>query len=97
VEDFTHLLAVDTAGNTYMWKFSSNNPTAHAAWLAFHDHQETLANKIKQNKAWNPDVKKGTKPKQVGTKNLYFSELYGAIPSCNSTRKNWKNWNLCGI
>lgn len=38
VEDFTHLLAVDTAGNRYMWKFSSSNPTAHAVWLAFHDH-----------------------------------------------------------
>lgn len=66
LEDFTYLLAVDTAGNEYMWKFSSKNPTAHAAWRAFHDHQDTLANTIKENKPWNPEIKRGTKPKSVG-------------------------------
>lgn len=70
VEDFTHLLAVDTSGNTYLWKFSSSNPTAHAAWQALHDHQITLATKITNNRAWNPQVKKGIKPKKVGTKSL---------------------------
>ena len=65
VEGYTHILAVDTAGNKYLWKFSSSNPTAHAAWQAFHDHQVTAANTIKNNKPWNPQVKEGTKPKSV--------------------------------
>ena len=72
VEDFTHLLAVDTAGNTYMWTFNSKNPTAHAAWQAFHGHQVTLAKKIVNNRPWNPDVKKGKKPKKVNTQRSYF-------------------------
>ena len=41
VEDHTKLLAIDSAGNVLSWKFSSKNPTAHAAWRAFHDHSET--------------------------------------------------------
>ena len=45
-ENKTEILAVDSVGTIYRWKFDSSNPTAHAVWLAFHDHQETPANKV---------------------------------------------------
>ena len=63
-EDNTELLAVDSQGNEYLWKFSSKNPVAHAAWRAFHDHVTTPAGSV-LNKVpfWNPKVLKGTKPK----------------------------------
>ncbi|XP_046861704.1 uncharacterized protein LOC124454990 [Xenia sp. Carnegie-2017] len=64
MEDFTHLLAVDSAGTKYLWKFEAKNPTSHAAWLAFHDHKVTMVGKIKNNKAWNPQVMNGLKPKK---------------------------------
>ena len=83
-EDKTKLLAIDTDGNVYMWKFSSGNPTAHAVWQALHDHNETLVNTVKNNKAWNPKVLKGTKPKadqdsfmyrpQAGVKSLLLDD-----------------------
>ena len=74
VEDFTHLLAIDTEGNMYTWQFSSSNPTAHAVWQAFHSHQETPAGKIKNNIPWNPKVIKGTKPKQNQDSFMYRTE-----------------------
>lgn len=73
-EDRTKLLAVDTEGNVYLWKFSSGNPTAHAAWLAFHNHTETPYNRIKNNKAWNPKVLKGTAPKAAQDSFMYRSQ-----------------------
>lgn len=73
-EDRTSLLAIDTEGNVYHWKFSSANPTAHAAWKAFHDHTETPSNKIKNNQAWNPKVLKGTAPKVDQDSFMYRSE-----------------------
>lgn len=73
-EDRTSLLAIDTEGNVYHWKFSSANPTAHAAWKAFHDHTETPSNKIKNNQAWNPEVLKGTAPKVAQDSFMYRSE-----------------------
>ena len=62
-EDSTEMLGVDSAGNTYKWKFDSTNPTAHAAWRAFHDHATTLAGKVVNNKPWNPEALSGTAPK----------------------------------
>ncbi|XP_035665794.1 uncharacterized protein LOC118409030 [Branchiostoma floridae] len=55
-EDRTELLAKDSRGNVYKWGFDSNNPTAHAAWLAFYGHQETLSGRIVNNRAWTPSV-----------------------------------------
>ena len=63
-EDSTELLAMDSHGNEYLWKFASNNPVAHAAWLAFHDHLTIPAGKVfNKSPAWNPKLLKGTKPK----------------------------------
>jgi hypothetical protein len=45
-ENKTELLAVDSLGTIYQWKFDPANPTAHAVWLALHDHQETAAAKV---------------------------------------------------
>ncbi|CAB4013778.1 Hypothetical predicted protein [Paramuricea clavata] len=45
-ENKTELLAVDSLGTIYQWKFDTINPTGHAVWLALHDHQETAATKI---------------------------------------------------
>ena len=73
-EDKTKLLAVDTEGNVYMWKFSSGNPTAHAVWQALHDHKETPYNTIVNNKAWNPKVLKGTAPKADQDSFMYRSQ-----------------------
>ena len=58
------MLAIDSEGNEYLWKFDSYNAVAHAAWLAFHDHVITLAGKVVNSAdAWDPVVLKGTKPK----------------------------------
>lgn len=83
-EDRTKLLAIDTEGNVYLWRFSSGNPTAHAAWKAFHDHKETPFNSIKNSRAWNPQVLRGTAPKvdqdsfmyrpQAGVKSLLLDD-----------------------
>ena len=45
-ENFTELLAIDSRGTVYQWKFDSSNPTAHAAWIALHDHKQTLYNQV---------------------------------------------------
>jgi hypothetical protein len=45
-EKKTELLAVDSLGTIYQWKFNPKNPTAHAVWLALHDHHETAATKV---------------------------------------------------
>ena len=73
-EDGTKLLAIDTEGNVYLWKFSSGNPTAHAAWMAFHNHTETPFSRVKNNKAWNPKVLKGTAPKADQDSFMYRSQ-----------------------
>ena len=80
----TKLLAIDTDGNVYMWKFTPSNPTAHAAWMAFHDHVETPHKQILNNNAWNPKLFKGTAPKarqdsfmyrpQAGVKSLLLDD-----------------------
>ena len=75
-EDRTKLLAIDTEGNVYIWKFSSGNPTAHAAWKAFHDHVETPYRKITNNRVWNPKVLKGTMPK-VNQDSFMYRSQYG--------------------
>lgn len=46
-ENKTEILAIDSAGTIYRWKFDSSNPTAHTPWLALHDHQETGAKKVR--------------------------------------------------
>ena len=73
-EDRTKLLAIDTEGNVYRWKFSSGNPTAHAAWKAFHDHAETPHKAILNKKRWNPKVIKGTTPKADQDSFMYRSQ-----------------------
>lgn len=45
-EDSTELLSIDSEGTVYLWKFDSKNPTAHAVWLALHDHKETVSGTI---------------------------------------------------
>ena len=70
-EDRTSLLAIDTEGNVYEWKFASSNPTAHAAWSAFHDHVETLHKTVLNNKPWAPTVLKGTPPKAAQDSFMY--------------------------
>lgn len=63
-EDYTEMLAIDSAGNEYLWKFDSHNAVAHAAWLAFHDHLTTPAGKVvNKPDGWDPLVLNGTKPR----------------------------------
>ena len=62
-EDSTELLSVDSEGTVYLWRFDSKNPTAHAVWLALHDHKETDSGKIVNNQVWNPRTLEGKKPK----------------------------------
>ena len=45
-ENKTEILAVDSLGTIYQWKFDPTNPTAHAVWLALHDHQETAVGQV---------------------------------------------------
>ena len=73
-EDRTKMLAIDTEGDVYIWKFSSANPTAHAAWKAFHDHAETNYKKIQNNRVWNPKVLKGSAPKANQDSFMYRSQ-----------------------
>ncbi|XP_066302863.1 uncharacterized protein [Branchiostoma lanceolatum] len=73
-EDGTELLAKDSRGNVYKWEFDPNNPTAHAAWLAFYGHQETPSGQIKNNMAWMPSVLAGTGPKATQDSFMYRTE-----------------------
>lgn len=68
IEADTEILAKDSSGNMYRWKFNPANPTAHAAWLAFHDHIEA---KVLNNEAWNPKVIVGIPPKQSQDSFMY--------------------------
>ena len=70
-EDSTEMLGVDSAGNTYKWKFDSTNPTGHAVWRAFHDHVTTPAGEVLNSKPWNPDVLSGTAPKSPQDSFMY--------------------------
>ena len=74
-EDNTEMLAIDSQGNEYLWKFDSHNAVAHAAWLAFHDHVTTPAGKVLNNPdAWDPVVLKGTKPKAKQDSFMYRAQ-----------------------
>ncbi|XP_014681621.1 PREDICTED: uncharacterized protein LOC106821367 [Priapulus caudatus] len=68
LEAETEILAADSSGNMYRWQFDVNNPTAHAAWRAFHDHEEV---KVTNDQAWNPVVISGTAPKAVQDSFMY--------------------------
>lgn len=46
----------------FRWKFDSKNPTAHAAWLAFHDHRETTA---RNTGVWPYDVLEGKEQTEI--------------------------------
>ena len=46
----------------YRWAFDSGNPTAHAVWLAFHDHQQTGYGAVKNSGHWEPFVVAGKAP-----------------------------------
>ena len=41
---------------TCRWAFDATNPTAHAAWRAFHDHVQTPASSVVNSHVWNPKV-----------------------------------------
>ena len=56
------MLARDSQNNVYSWKFNASNPTAHAAWKAFHDHKETAAGAVLNKDSWNPEVLQGKSP-----------------------------------
>ena len=70
-EDATELLAVDSDGTVYQWKFDSKNPTAHSVWQAFHDHQETPHGKIMNKQAWDPLVVEGNEVKATQDSFMY--------------------------
>ncbi|CAH1782315.1 unnamed protein product [Owenia fusiformis] len=59
-ERVAELLAVDSDGNVYRWKFDPENNVAHAVWRAFHDHEYV---KVTNGNPWNPKVVSGTAPK----------------------------------
>ena len=59
-ENSTELLAKDDAGTVYRWQFSSTNNTAHAAWLAFAEHQQTAAAAVVNAGGWNPTTVSGS-------------------------------------
>lgn len=59
IEQDTELLAVDSAGTIYKWNFQPWVDTAHRAWLAFHDHEET-PHPFYNKQAWNPRVISGS-------------------------------------
>ena len=48
--------ALLTPRNHCRWAFDATNPTAHAAWRAFHDHVQTPAGTVKNSHVWNPKV-----------------------------------------
>ena len=73
-EDSTELLAIDSDGTVYQWKFDSKNPTAHAAWKALHDHKESPAGQIVNKKAWNPLTVEGSKPKATQDSFMYRNQ-----------------------
>ena len=72
----TLLLAVDGVGNAYRWKFDAANPTAAAAWRAFHDHAETSAGAIQNNRPWDPVVMAGSRSDAVQDSFMYRDQ-YG--------------------
>ena len=63
IENSTEMLAVDSQGTKYKWRFDSNNRVAHAAWEAFHDHQTTLYSQVKNEAIpWSPKILNGSTP-----------------------------------
>ena len=77
-EDYTEILAIDSVGNEYLWKFDSHNAVAHAAWMAFHDHLTTPAGKVvNKPDGWDPVVLKGTKPKAKQDSFMYREHFDG--------------------
>lgn len=73
-EQGTEMLGKDSEENIYRWSFDPSNPTAHAAWLAFHDHKQTAAGSVKQSKIWNPKVVAGNGPKADQDSFMYRME-----------------------
>ena len=70
-ESDTELLVADSVGTVYKWTFNPKNPVSHAAWLAFHDHQETPHKAVVDSKTWNPVVLKGTATKRAQDSFMY--------------------------
>ena len=65
-------------GNAYKWKFDAGNPTSNAVWRAFHDHAETPAGAVKNNKVWNPEVMAGSiSPKARDQDSFMYREQFG--------------------
>ena len=57
VEGCTELLAVDASGAAVRWAFDPDNAVAHAAWLAFHGHQEVAAGAVlNHGDAWSGEA-----------------------------------------
>lgn len=72
------MLGKDSAGNIYRWTFDAGNPTAHAVWLAFHDHKQTAAGSIKNNRNWNPKVVAG-KPAGAPQDSFMYRPQHGVV------------------
>ena len=77
VEDNTELLAVDSQGTTYKWRFDSSNSVAHAAWRAFHDHEIVSFGEVTNSPDdWMPTTLNGGTP--MTTQNSFmYREQYG--------------------
>ena len=57
------MLAIDSEVTEYKWSFDPGNSVAHAAWRAFHDHEDIPYNEVrKESTGWNPEVLKGIAP-----------------------------------
>ena len=50
------------------WAFDSSNPTAHAVWQAFHDHQQTAYGDVRNSDEWEPIVVQGNSDKLASLK-----------------------------
>ena len=70
-ENDTELLAIDSLGTVYKWAFNPKNQVSHAAWLAFHDHQETPHKAVLNSSPWNPVALKGTAPSHIQDSFMY--------------------------
>lgn len=68
------MLGIDSAGTIYRWAFNAYNPTAHAAWMAFHDHKQTKAGAITNKTPWNPKVVAGIQPNRPQDSFMYRTQ-----------------------
>lgn len=77
-ETGAEMLGKDSAGTIYRWAFDATNPTAHAAWKAFHDHIQTPAGSVKNNYIWNPRAVTGKAP-DVSQNSFMYRMEHGVV------------------